>query len=398
MAEPVQDQKVTVGLLAVCQGLSMSGTVVVVTVLALAGAMIAENPAFATLPVAFQFIGTMTATIPASLLMGRIGRRAGFTVGQILGALGCALSIAALVMGSLWVLCAGALLIGAHQAHVQYMRFAAADCADDNFRPRAISYVLAGGIAAALFGPWLSNITRDLMAPLNFAGAYAAVIALCFITIVVLQAVRIPRLTLEERRDSGRPMREIARQPAFIAAVTSSAVGYGTMVLVMTATPIAMLACGFAFEDSTFIIGSHVVGMYLPSFFTGHLIVRFGVLKIIVAGAVLTALCMVWALAGIELINFWGALVILGVGWNFLFIGGTTLLTRCYTPSERAKTQAAHDFIVFSAAALGSLSAGALHAASGWNAVNMAIAAPVLVAVLAAFWLAAVERRAKSPI
>jgi len=398
MTMVAQDQRVTVGLLATCQALSMTGTSLLVTVAALTGDMLTTDKSLATLPVALQFVGTMSATIPASLLMARIGRRAGFSLGQVIGAIGAALSIYAIVIGSFWLLCGGAFLLGAHNAFWQYLRFAAADGATPEFRPKAISYVMVGGVLAAIAGPALSVLAKDALAPFNFAGSYAVIVVVCIMTIAVLQAVRIPKLTAEQRRDTGRPLSKIARQPAFVVAVISSGMGYGVMILVMTATPLAMIACGYTFEHSTMVIMSHAVGMFLPSFFTGHLINRFGVLRVIMTGAVLSACCMAIALAGIELANFWFALVILGVGWNFLFVGGTTLLTQSYTPSERAKTQAAHDFVVFTFATLASFSAGMLHAGSGWSAVNAAVAIPVLFAFSAALWLLMAERRRKSLI
>jgi MFS family permease len=395
---PVQNQKLTVALLCACQALSMTGATVGITVAALSGQMLAENKGLATLPLAFTMLGVMCTTIPASLFMGRVGRRIGFTLGQIIGLAGAALSAWAIVVGSFWLLCGAGFMLGAHNAFWQYLRFAAADCADEAFRPRAISYVMAGGVFAAVAGPEISKLTNEALLPYLFAGSYIAICGLCLIAMAVLQAVRIPRPTAADRSNGGRPLREIARQPAFFVALISSSVGYGMMSLVMTATPIAMIACGYAFDDAAFVIQWHALAMFAPSFVTGTLIRRFGVLPIIMTGALLEAGCMAMNLAGVDIVNFWLALVLLGLGWNFLFVGGTTLLTQSYTPAERSKVQAAHDFTVFGVVTVASFSAGVLQDLIGWSAVNAAIALPVLLAFSAAVWLRVVETRRKSLI
>ncbi|GAB6053317.1 MFS transporter [Magnetospira thiophila] len=373
--------------LVASQALAMTGASLVVTVSALAGKLLAPTPDLATLPFALQFVGTMAATIPANLFMARVGRRFGFTVGQSIGICGALISATAIYLGHFWLFALGSFLLGTHNAFWAYYRFAAAESVDVQFRPRAISYVLAGGVFAALAGPELAKNSMDLLAPILFAGSYLAIVGLSVLTIVLLQFVDIPTPHLENRKGGGRPLRVIARQPEFIVAVLSAMIGYGVMSLVMTATPLAMVACGFAFEDAAFVIQWHVLGMFAPSFFTGWLIRKFGVLRIILVGTLLNVVCMGLNLAGIELMNFWAALLALGIGWNFMFIGGTTLLTRTYQPEERAKVQSINDFSVFGMVALASFSSGALQNMIGWQAVNAAASLPILIAFAAVLWL-----------
>ncbi len=373
-------------MLAICQALAMSGSSLVMTVSALAGYMIAEDKSLATLPMACQFLATMLSTIPASLLMRRVGRRAGFTFGQLFGLAGAAVSSFAVFHGNFELLIFGAFLLGIHNAFWQYYRFAAADTASEAFRARAISYVLAGGVIAAVVGPELSKLSVDFFAPVRFAGGYAAVVFLILLAVVLLQFIDIPKPSREDSR-GGRPLSEIARQPAFVVAVLAAMLGYGVMNLVMTATPLAMAACSHGFEDTAFVIEWHILGMFAPSFFTGHLIKRFGALNIITTGIVIMFACLAVHLSGIGLWQFWAGLVLLGVGWNFMFVGGTTLLTETYTPAERAKVQALNDFLVFSTVSIAVFSSGALQHLFGWSWVNLAMIAPMAIALAATLWL-----------
>lgn len=389
--------KRNVFLLSGGQALALSGAILVMAVSALAGTVLAPRPWMATLPLAMQFVATMVATIPASLLMGRIGRRPGFILGQIIGVVGALVACGALLQGWFWGFVAGSILMGVHNSFWQYFRFAAADAADIAFRPRAIAYVMAGGVIAAVIGPELAKATRGLLDPVPFAGSYLAVAGLCLLSVVVLAFLRLPGPAprAEGPSASGRPLPEIMRQPRFIVAALAAMIGYGVMNLVMVATPLAMAACSFDFADSAFVIQWHVVGMFLPSFFTGSLIKRFGVLRIILAGALLNAAAMATNLAGQELAHFWLGLVFLGLGWNFMFIGGTTLLTETYRPEERSKAQAANDFLVFTTTAATSFLSGVVHEAAGWTTINAAMSLPVLVAFAAVVWLMARDRREK---
>ena len=385
-----------VSLLAACQALNMSASSLVMTVVALVGTTLAADKTLATLPIAVAFGATMVSTIPASLLMKRIGRRAGFSIGACFGIAAGLLSTKAIFDGSFALFCVGAALFGIATAHAFYYRFAAADTASEAFKSRAISLVLAGGLAAAFIGPELAKWTKDLFAPILFAGGFLAMAGLFALILILLQFVRIPRPTLEERSSSGRPLREILRQPACIVAILCAMVGYGAMNLVMTATPLAIIACNHPFESAAFVIQWHVAAMYAPSFFTGSWIKRFGVTPLLLIGSLLILACVAVNLSGIEVAQFWAALVFLGLGWNFLFIGGTTLLTDCYRPEEKAKVQALNDFLVFGTVAATALASGALFHGVGWEAVNLGVVGPVLLVAVAAVWLG--RKRAGGPV
>ena len=380
-------------LLAVCQALAQSGSSLIATVAALAGFLIAEDKSLATLPMACQFLGTMLSTIPASFFMRRVGRRVGFTVGLCFGMTGAGLSVFALFAINFPLLVFGALLFGVHNAFWQYYRFAATDTATAEYRSRAISYVLAGGVVAAFVGPELAKLSIDFFEPVKFAGGYAAVMALVLVSMAVMQFVEIPTPTAEERRTSGRPLLEIVRQPTFVVALLSAMLGYAVMILVMTATPLAMQVCGHAFDDTAFVISWHMLGMFAPSFFTGHLIKRFGVLNVIAAGAVLMLGSAATGLSGIAVTQFWGALLLLGIGWDFLFVGGTTLVLEAYRPEERAKVQAFNDFTVFTFVAIASFSSGAIQHHFGWEWITIGMFAPMLLVLLANAWLRLIHRR-----
>ena len=387
----IQARTRDVALLALCQALFLTATSAVIATAALIGHGLAETKALATLPIGIQFMATMGTTVPASLLMKRIGRRDGFTVGAFFGLAGAMTACWGIMAGDFVLFCVGAALIGAFNGFAQFYRFAAADAASEAFKSRAISLVLAGGVIAS-FGPLLADWSADMFAPVAFAGVYVAVAALYVTTLVVLRFITIPPPDAEERSRTGRPLATIMRQPTFIIAVLGSLIGYAMMSLLMTATPLAMRFCGFGFTESAQAIQWHVLGMFAPSFVTGHLIKRFGTLTIMGTGALLIALCVACNLQGIALVNFWLGAILLGVGWNFLFIGGTTLVTELHSPAEKAKTQAAHDFIVFAGVAAAALLSGAAHEAFGWQAMNYAVV-PFLAAVLAGLaWLARRDR------
>lgn len=383
-------------VLALCQALSQSGAVMVFAVVGLAGQILAPTPNLATLPLGIQFVALMLATVPASLIMGRLGRRAGFTIGQCIGFLGAVLSVLALWYGWFWLLVAAAIPIGAHNAFFQYLRFAAADTATPAFRPKAVSYVMAGGVIAAFLGPELARQTKDVWPLFPFAGAYAALGVGCLLNIAALRGVAIPRPEAVKRGESGRPLMQIAKQPAFVVAVLAAMIGYGAMNLVMVSTPLAMVGCGFTFGQSTEVLRWHVLGMFVPSFFTGHLIRRFGVLRVIAFGALLVLACMGINLQGISYLDFSLSLTLLGIGWNFMFIGGTALLTETHAPEERGKAQALNDFLVFSTTAVTSFASGAVQSSWGWQAVNASVGVPVLLVFLSTVWLSRKRRVART--
>ncbi|WP_235914074.1 MFS transporter [Curvivirga aplysinae] len=375
--------KRTVWLLASGLSLSQMGSVMVIIVTSLAGTILMPDGNFPTLALTLQFLGTMLSTIPANMIMRRIGRKAGFTIGQIVGILGAALSAYAIMEGSFELFCAGGFLLGINNAVWFYFRFAASEVATDAYRSKAISYVMTGGVIAAIFGAEIAKLTETALAPYTYAGCYAAIIVLCLITIAILQFIDIPGLSEEEKKDTGRPLIEIIKQPLFVSAVVAAMIGYGAMSLIMTATPLAMVACGFEFDDSAFAIQWHAVAMYAPSFFTGGLIKRYGVIRIIFIGIACMFATIGINLSGIEMLNFVSSLVLLGIGWNFMFVGGTALLTESYTNSERNKVQGFNDFLVFGTVASTSLTAGYLQQAIGWDAVNIAVIVPLGIATIA---------------
>lgn len=374
-------------VLSGCQATLQTTGVTMIAVTGLAGFALASNKALATVPLTCYVLGSAMTTIPASLLMNAIGRRGGFQVGTVLGMCGAAVCAVAMYIASFWLLCAGMTVLGMYTAFGKYYRFAAADAAQVGFRAKAISLTLAGGIVGGIFGPEMAKRTTELFGDHVYLGSYLSLILVCLLATLLLTRLDIPRLSEQERRDSGRPLGEIMRQPVFIVAALASMFSYGIMNLFMTSTPLAMRAHDHPFNDAAFVLQWHMIGMYGPSFFTGSLIQRFGVLTIIVAGIVLLFICILAALAGTDLLNFWVALFLLGVGWNFMYVGGSALLTECHTLAERAKTQAANDFMVFVTMAISSASSGLLLNKSGWHAVNYGSIPFLVLAAAAALWL-----------
>jgi len=375
-------------ILAIAQALYSSTIVILIATAGLVGVMLAPSKAWATLPVSTFVIGTMLSTFPASYLMHRIGRRAGFLTGAFAGLLGSLLAIYAIYVGDFALFCIAAALLGAFQASSGFMRFAAADISSPAFRPKAISWVLTGGVVAAVFGTLIVIRTTDLLAPFTFAGCFAAAAVLSIATMIALLWLDIPKAHDDKVAGAARPLGEILRQPRALVAIACATLSYGMMNLVMTATPIAMVDCGFASTDASWVIQWHVLGMFVPSFFTGHLIARFGVEKICLLGMALLIIAAVVAMSGIDFANFALALILLGLGWNFGFIGGTTLLTGTYAPSERAKVQGFNDFAISVTMAIASLSSGKLLSSLGWNAVNMAVFPMAALGIVLVFWLA----------
>ena len=361
--------------------------VTMVAVTGLAGYALADDKSFATAPLTCYVFGSAITTIPASLLMKTIGRRGGFQIGTALGMLGAAICTFAIYIASFWLLCAGMTVMGMYTAFGKYYRFAAADAASVSFRAKAISFTLAGGILGGIIGPEMAKYTKDMFPDHVYMGSYLSLIFVCLIAMLVLSRLDIPKLSVEDQKDSGRPLSVIMRQPVFVVAAMTSMFSYGIMNLYMTSTPLAMRAHDHHFNDAALVLEWHVIGMYGPSFFTGGLINRFGVLNVMLAGTALLFLCIVSALAGTAIINFWVAMFLLGVGWNFMYVGGSALLIECYVPSERAKTQAANDFMIFVTMAISSMSSGLLLNRSGWQAVNYGSIPFLLLAGAATLWL-----------
>ncbi len=380
-------------ILSASQALYGSAATIVFTLGSLVGQMLADNKALATLPITMFVLGSMMTTYPASLYMRRVGRRRGFQLGAASGALAGLLAVTGIVLGNFWLFCAAMLGGGVYQAFSGYYRFAAADSASEAFRPKAISWVLAGGVVAAIAGPKIAVLSKDLLLPYSFAGAFLALFALAAMAIMLLSFLAVPGPVADQLDKPGRPLSEIIRQPRFIVAVSAAMVSYALMNLVMTATPLAMVACGLGVSDAAFVIQWHVLAMFVPSFFTGHLITRFGASWIVVTGLALLAGAGLVALTGVDLNRFWFALVLLGLGWNFGFVGATTMVTSCYRPEEKAKVQGINDLLVFGSVALASLTSGYLFQTSGWQAVNYTVFPFVALALALIAWLAWHERR-----
>lgn len=383
--------KKNVAVLAACQALLFTNNSTAIALNGLVGYALASNKALATLPVTAWVVGGALSTLPMSLLMKRIGRRAGFTVGALVGMVGALICSFALYQANFWLFCLGTMVFGVYNAVAQYYRFAAADAARAEFKPKAISLVLAGGLVGGIVGPEVSKHTIGLL-DTPYLGAYLSLIGFLVLVLGVVQLLEIPSISGEDRKAPARPLKEIVVQPVFIVAATGAAIGYGVMNLLMTATPLAMRLCGHPYSAAATVIGAHVVGMFGPSFFTGTLIRRFGVLQVMAAGALLLYAVVAIALSGISVPHFWLALVLLGIGWNFLYIGGTTLLTDACSPAERAKTQGANDSIIFLTMMVTSFGSGVLIDAKGWEVLNWLALPFITVAAAAVLWLLARRR------
>ncbi|RFA25551.1 MFS transporter [Alkalilimnicola ehrlichii] len=381
-------EKRNVAILAVSQILFMVASITVMTLSGVVGQQLSPDPGLATLPIAMMMLGTVVSTLPASLYMKRVGRRRGFIMGASLGGIaGGLLSFAAIGLGSFWLFCVGNLLLGLYQGFAMYYRFAAVDVASPAFRSRALSLVMAGGVVAAFLGPWNASAASDLIASVPSGGPYLVIAILALVAIGLLTQLRVPASGEPQPGETSRSMAAIATQPRFIVAVLAGAAGYAIMALVMTATPLAMRAQGFEMEQITFIMQWHVLGMFAPSFVTGSLIARFGVPRILLTGTLLLAGTALVSNLGASLAHFWVALVLLGIGWNFLFVGGSALLATVHSEAERGKVQGINDLVIFSLVAVGSLMAGALLHHLGWEALNLVMLLPILLVALATLWL-----------
>lgn len=391
MSTPAVTDHKTLALLAACQGLLLINGAGLISMQGLVGYMLTDTKSLATLGATTYVIGSALAAMPAALWMARVGRRAGFMTGAFINIVGCGLAALALHLRSFPLFCAATAVIGIYQAIGLQYRFAAAEVAAPSDRAKAISWVLAGGIAGGILGPESMRLARDWFAT-PFAGSFIVLAAYALLAMAVQSRVHVPKPAREERSGGGRPLGEIVRQPVFVVAVISAAFGYGIMNLLMVATPLAMDFCSHPFAQAAMVIQWHVVGMYAPGLFTGSLIRRYGTLKVILAGVVLVGGCVAVALSGTTVTHFLVALALLGVGWNFMYTGGTTLLTESYAPAEKARAQGANDFAVFATMGVSSFSSGALVSVAGWDRMNM-LALPVLaVVVVAVVWLARLRR------
>ncbi len=382
-----------IALLACCQALLLVNNAGLIAMNGLVGYALAPDKSLATLGATTYVLGSALAAMPASLWMARVGRRHGFMTGSVIAIVGSATCALGLWLSSFTLFCLGTAIIGVYTAFGLQYRFAAAEVAAPDFKATAISLVLAGGIAGGFLGPEASKWAKDLL-PIPFLGSFLVLGAIALVALAVQSQVRVPPPTAEERRGGGRPLLQIVRQPVFIVAAFSAAIGYGIMNLLMTATPLAMSFCAHPFSAAAFVIEWHVVGMYAPGFFTGPLIKRFGPLAIILTGIALMIACVAVAVSGVAIWQFWSALVLLGIGWNFMYTGGTTLLTEAYAPAEKAKTQGMNDVLVFTVMCISSFAAGAMVNSRGWEWMNID-ALPFLAGVaLLVIWLAMLRRRA----
>ena len=384
-------------LLALCQGLFLTNNVVFIAINGLVGLQLAPFGWMATLPVMGYVVGGALSTPLVAKTQMRWGRKVSFQIGLAVAMASAALCAWAAFSANFWLLCTATLVAGYYSANGGLYRFAAAELAAPDYREKAVSLVLAGGLLGAVAGPNLASATRTLF-PVPFAGAYIALMGVALLAMACMAAIRFvaPPVVLNAAGQPlrGRPLSELLRQPAMVVAILGAALGYGVMNLLMAATPLAMQVCGFDFDASALVLEWHVIGMFAPGFFTGHLIKRLGVLPVMGAGVALNFACVAVALTGVELHNFGIALFLLGVGWNFLFTGGTALAMTAYRPEEKDRAQAAINFCVYATLALSAFSSGVLVTTQGWTLLNAGSLVPIMVTGVALVWLARHRRRA----
>ena len=373
-------------LLAVAQGLFLTNNVTFIAINGLVGFSLAPLGWMATLPVMGYVVGGALSTQLVALTQARWGRTRSFQLGALVAALSALLCAFAVFSHSFWLLVAATVIAGYFNANAQLYRFAAAELAEPSAREKAVSLVMAGGLIGAVLGPNMASMTRGLFAT-PFVGAYLALAVVGVASIFLLGAIQFPPAPDKKSAQGGRPIGEIMRQPIFIVAAGAGALGYGVMNLLMAATPLAMQICKLPFSSIALVLEWHVIGMFAPGFFTGHLIKRFGALPIMAVGVLLNLLCILIALSGVELHQFLIALFALGVGWNFLFTGATTLSLQTYTPEEKDRAQAALNFCVFATLAVTSFASGVLVTTQGWTLLNIGSLLPVLLTGAAVTWL-----------
>ncbi|MBZ6075003.1 MFS transporter [Microvirga puerhi] len=375
-------------VLACAQALGGANPAIVVSLGGLVGQVLAENKQLATLPVSLTNLGLALGTIPAAMLMRRVGRRSGYIFGAGLCAFAGCLAAFGIASSSFLIFCLGTFISGFYGSFVQSYRFAATDAASDSFKPQAISWVMAGGLVAGIVGPQTVIWTSDLIPTAPFAGGFIAQSCLALISLVIVSFLRSAPATAVPQSGSsgGRPLLVIMAQPRFIVAVAAGLVSYGLMSFIMTAAPLAMVDCGYPVQTAALGIQWHILAMFGPSFFTGRLISRFGKAQITGIGLLLIALAAAIGLSGLSVAHFWTTLILLGIGWNFGFIGATSMVIDCYRPEERSKVQAANDFLVFGSVAVASFSSGKLLSSGGWMSVNWLVFPPVIIALILLAW------------
>ena len=383
-------------LLAICQGLFLTNNVTFIAINGLVGLALAPLGWMATLPVMGYVVGGALSTGLVARTQRSLGRKVSFQLGLVVAVASALLCGYAASSTNFWLLVAATVVAGFYNANAQLYRFAAAELASPEFREKAVSLVMAGGLLGAVAGPNLAVATRN-MTEVPFAGAYLALAGVALLAMVLLAFIEFPPSPDVKASGGGRPLGEIMRQPVFIVAAAAGALGYGVMNLLMAATPIAMQICGLPFSDVALVLEWHVIGMFAPGFFTGHLIKRFGTLPIMTVGLALNVLCVAIALSGVDFKQFLVALFLLGLGWNFIFTASTTLALTAYRPEEKDKAQGALNFCVFAVLALSSLASGVLVTTRGWAMLNMGSLLPLAVTALAIGWLALSRRKVQNP-
>ncbi|RQZ62278.1 MFS transporter [Burkholderia sp. Bp9004] len=385
--------KSNIARLTVAQAFAGANSAIVYSTGAIVGNALAPSHALATMPISMFVVGMAIFSLPSGLIAQRHGRRAAFLIGTGFGVLAGLLAALAVVLAGFWLFCTATLFAGAYAAVVLSFRFAAADCVLPERRPRALSFVMAGGVFAGVIGPQLVTFTMNLWLPHLFAATFLAQAAVAAVAACILVGVRLPRPS-KTAVAAGRPMRTIARQPRFVTAVVCAAVSYLLMNFLMTAAPLAMQICGLPQTSSNLGIQWHIIAMYGPSFVTGRLITRFGPQRVVMAGLLLTALSAAVGLTGVDVAHFWGTLILLGLGWNFGFVGASALVLECHRPEEKARVQSLNDFIVFGTMTVGSFLSGDLLTTYGWNTVLGLSFIPLALAVLALVMSAVTRQRA----
>ena len=388
------DAQRNVWLLVAAQSLGGAAPPIIISLGGIVGQMLASDPMLATLPVSLYQLGLALSTIPAAMLMRRLGRRVAYVLGALLGSISGLIATFGVVQGDFATFCVGTAMAGFYGACVQSYRFAATDAVEPSKRAKAISRIMVGGLIAAVIGPQAVIWTRDAWPTTPFAGSFLGQAGLALLALPLLWMLRAPPPQSAVVEGTARPLGTIARSPGFVVAVTAGIVSYGLMPFIMTAAPMAMVGCGHTVGEAALGIQWHVLAMFAPSFFTGHLIARFGKIAITALGLVLIAASGLLALAGLELLHFWGSLILLGVGWNFGFIGATAMVTDAYTPAERAKVQALNDFLVFGTVAVASFGSGRLLNTSGWETINTLMLPLIAVVLVMLGWLTLHRRRA----
>ncbi len=374
-----------VWLLSLCQALLMTGNILLISVVGLIGKTLAPSASLITLPVAVQFLGLMSATIPASLIMGKLGRRLGFSLGNVIGIIGAILATYALTQQFFYLFCLATLLLGVGIGFGTLYRFAAIEVCEESARHRAISISMVGGVLAAMLGPNLAIYSQQWSSDGLYISAFSVLIALYLIALILLQTIGFPPAHAQWSGQKSDKLVDVIRKPNFMNAVIAAMVAYAVMNILMTATPLAMIGCGFHFEKAAGVIEWHVLGMFAPAFFTGRLIERFGAKKMILAGGLLFIACIAINIHGVSIWHFTLALLLLGVGWNFMFIAATSLFSQCYEVKNRSKAQAFNEFFVFGCVAITALLSGWLESAVGWQNLNLYVLPVVLLLVVIFF-------------